>query len=112
MNLNVLHRRLMRALAGRGLPRDLIDIHAASQSCSISELESLGRRHACNEEFSLSELRHALMALNGTTTKRLFEYSLSVEQITDLRRWAQAWADDILRRINAETYEDDDGELL
>jgi hypothetical protein len=40
------------------------------------------------------------------------EYGLSAEQITDLRRWAQAWADDILRRINAETYEDDEDEPL
>ena len=36
----------VRALAGRGLPRDLIDIHAASQLCPNIELESLGRRHA------------------------------------------------------------------
>lgn len=37
---------------------------------------------------------------------------LSAEQITDLRRWAQAWASDILRRTNAETYEEDDDEPL
>ena len=36
----------IRALAGRGLPRDLIDIRAASQLCSNTELEALGRRHA------------------------------------------------------------------
>ena len=47
----------VRALAGRGLPRDLIDIHAASQLCSNIELESLGRRHAWDEQFSLSELK-------------------------------------------------------
>jgi hypothetical protein len=29
---------------------------------------------------------------------------------TDLRRWARAWASDILRRINAETNEEDDDE--
>lgn len=32
----------VRALAGRRLPRDLIDIHAASQLCSNIELETLG----------------------------------------------------------------------
>lgn len=50
----------VRALAGRGLPRDLIDIHAASRLCSNTELESLGRHHAWDEEFSLSELKARL----------------------------------------------------
>jgi hypothetical protein len=50
----------VRALAGRGLPRDLIDIHAASQLCSNAELEFLGRRHAWDEGFGLSELKDRL----------------------------------------------------
>ena len=104
----------VRALAGRGLPRDLIDIHAASQLCSNTELESLGRRHAWYEQFSLSELKARLDGAEWYDDQAFTEYGLSAEQITDLRRWAQAWADDILRRISAETYEeeDDDGESL
>lgn len=102
----------VRALAGRGLPRDLIDIHAASQLCPNIELESLGRRHAWDEEFSLSELKARLDGAEWYDDQAFAEYGLSAEQITDLRRWAQTWADDILRRINAETYEEDDNEPL
>jgi hypothetical protein len=102
----------VRALAGRGLPRDLIDIHAASQLCSNTELESLGRRHAWDEEFSLGELKARLDGAEWYDDQAFAEYGLSAEQITDLRRWAQAWASDILRRTNAETYEEDDDELL
>jgi predicted nucleotidyltransferase component of viral defense system len=102
----------VRALAGRGLPRDLIDIHAASQLCSNIELESLGRRHAWDEEFSLSELRARLDGAEWYDDQAFAEYGLSAEQITNLRRWAQAWASDILRRTDAETYEEDDDEPL
>jgi len=103
----------VRALAGRGLPRDLIDIHAASRLCSNIELESLGRRHAWDEQFSLSELKARHDGAEWYDDQAFTEYGLSVEQITDLRRWAQAWADDILRRTSAETYEEDDeGESL
>lgn len=103
----------VRALAGRGLPRDLIDIHAASQLCSNAELESLGRRHAWEEQFSLSELKARLDGAEWYDDQAFAEYDLSAGEITDLRMWARAWADDIVRRINAETYEEDDeGELL
>jgi predicted nucleotidyltransferase component of viral defense system len=95
----------VRALAGRGLPRDLIDIHAASQLCSNIELESLGRRHAWDEEFSLGELKARLDGAEWYDDQAFAEYGLSAEQITDLRTWAQAWASDILRRTNAEIYE-------
>jgi hypothetical protein len=98
----------VRALAGRGLPRDLIDIHAASQLCSNIELESLGRRHAWDEQFSLSELRARLEGAEWYDDQAFAEYGLSAEKITNLRRWAQGWADDILRRTGAETYEEED----
>lgn len=89
----------VRALAGRGLPRDLIDIHATSQLCSNIELEFLGRRHAWDEPFSLSELKARLDGAGWYDDQAFAEYGLSAEQITDLRMWAQAWADDINRRI-------------
>jgi hypothetical protein len=101
----------VRALAGRGLPRDLIDIHAASQLCSYIELESLGRRHAWDEEFSLGELTERLDGAEWYDDQAFAEYGLSAEKITDLRMWALAWADDIRRRDNAGIYdEDDEGE--
>ena len=50
----------VRALAGRGLPRDLIDIHAASRLRTTTELEALGRRHAWDDEFSLEDLKFRL----------------------------------------------------
>jgi len=102
----------VRALAGRGLPRDLIDIHAASQLCSNIELESLGRRHAWDEQFSLRELKARLEGAEWYDDQAFAEYGLSAEQITDLRRWAQVWVNDILRRISAETDEEDDDEPL
>ena len=75
----------VRALAGRGLPRDLIDIHAASRLCSNIELESLGRRHAWDEQFSLSELKARLDGAEWYDDQAFTEYGLSVEQITDQR---------------------------
>jgi predicted nucleotidyltransferase component of viral defense system len=101
----------VRALAGRGLPRDLIDIHAASQLCSNIELEALGRRHAWDEEFSLSELKERLDGAEWYDDQAFAEYGLSAEEITDLRMWALAWADDIRQRSNTGAYdEDDEGE--
>jgi hypothetical protein len=41
-------------------------------------------------------------------------YGLSAGEIADLRNWAQAWADDINRRLYTETYvdgEDEEGEI-
>lgn len=63
---------------------------------------------------NLSVLHRRLMqdVLEIGNDQAFAEYGLSAEQITDLRRWAQAWADDIRRRINAETYEDDEDEPL
>jgi hypothetical protein len=98
----------VRALAGRGLPRDLLDIHAASQLCSNTELESLGRRHAWDGQFSLGELTARLDGAEWYDDQAFAEYGLSAEQITDLRRWAQAWADDINRRIYLDALDEDE----
>jgi hypothetical protein len=59
---------------------------------------------------SLSELRARLEGAEWYDDQAFAEYGLSAEQITNLRRWARAWADDILRRIGAETDEEDDNE--
>jgi Nucleotidyl transferase AbiEii toxin, Type IV TA system len=97
----------VRALAGRGLPRDLIDIHAASQLRTRTEIEALGRRHAWEDEFSLEDLKFRLDGADWYDDQAFAEYGLTEQQIGELRRWAQAWSDDLDRRLYAETYDDD-----
>lgn len=134
MNLNALHRRLLRdvleigntfpfvitggyavqahglvdrlsrdrALADRGYPRDLVDIHAASKIRSPGELESLGRRCAW-DEFSLEGLAMRLGSVQWRADEEFSAYGLSDSEIGELRRWAQAWADAINRRLYADS---------
>jgi hypothetical protein len=98
----------VRALAGRGLPRDLIDIHAASGLRSNVELEALGRRHAREGDFSLEDLKARLDGAEWYDDQAFTEYGLSAGDITGLRRWAQAWSDDIGRRLFEMVLEEDD----
>jgi hypothetical protein len=97
----------VRALADRGYPRDLIDIHAASRIRSQGELEILGRRCAW-DEFSLEGLAMRLSSVEWRADEEFSAYGLSGDEIADLRRWAQAWSDDINRRLFTETYTDDE----
>jgi len=89
----------VRALASRGLPRDLIDIHAASKLRSNAELEALGQRYARDDEFSLIELADRLEGTEWYDDQAFAEYGISVEEIASIRRWAQAWSDDVRRRM-------------
>ena len=100
----------VRALAGRGLPRDLIDIHAASRLRTTTELETLGRRHAWEEEFTLEDLKFRLDGADWYDDQAFAEYGLPAQEISALRRWAQSWSDDINRRLYAETYADGEDE--
>lgn len=102
----------VRALAGRGLPRDLIDIHAASRLRTTAELESLGRRHAWENEFSLEDLKFRLDGADWYDNQAFTEYGLTDQEIDNLRRWAQSWSDDINRRLYAEAYVDDEDEEI
>jgi predicted nucleotidyltransferase component of viral defense system len=97
----------VRALANRGYPRDLIDIHAAAAHRSLAELESLGRLHAW-DAFSLQDLADRLDAAQFLDDEDFAAYGLTVDDIAALRRWAQAWAGDIARRIYRETSAEDD----
>jgi hypothetical protein len=99
----------VRALADRGYPRDLVDIHAASRIRSQGELESLGRRCAW-DVFSLEELATRLSSVQWRADEEFSAYGLSGDEIANLRSWAQAWSDDINRRLYAETYVDDEDE--
>ncbi|WP_328891269.1 copper homeostasis protein CutC [Streptomyces sp. NBC_00316] len=94
----------VRALADRGLPRDLIDVHAASDRWPEAELEAFGRRHA-REEFSLVDLRARLAGAYWIDAAEFEAYGLTDPQIAALRRWAQEWEADLGLRL-AEDYGD------
>jgi predicted nucleotidyltransferase component of viral defense system len=98
----------VRALAGRGLPRDLIDIHAASRLRTRTELEALGRRHAWEDGFNLEDLKFRLDGADWYDDEAFAAYGLTGQLISDLRHWAQAWSDDLNRRLYAETYVEDE----
>ena len=48
----------------------------------------------------------------GAPDEEFSAYGLSEGEIADLRRWAQAWSDDINRRLYAESYADDGNDEL
>ena len=100
----------VRALADRGYVRDVIDIHAASRIHSNADLESLGRRHAW-DEFSIENLVMRLNAVEWRADDEFSAYGLSEETIADLRRWAQAWADELNQRLHSEAFEEDEGDV-
>jgi hypothetical protein len=100
----------MRALANRGYPRDLIDIRAAARLRSQAVLESLGRSHAW-DGFSLEELAARLDHAQWYEDEVFAAYGRTAEEIADIRRWAQVWADDIRRRLYTENLvEESDGD--
>jgi hypothetical protein len=99
----------VRALVDRGYPRDLVDIHAASKIRSQGELETLGRRCAW-DEFSLEGLATRLSSVQWRADEEFSAYGLSDDEIAELRGWAQAWADDINRRLYHEIFVDDEDE--
>ncbi|MFD9607973.1 nucleotidyl transferase AbiEii/AbiGii toxin family protein [Streptomyces sp. NPDC059083] len=97
----------VRALADRGLARDLIDVRAATDRWSHIELEELGRRHA-RDNFDLSELQARLVGADWIDDTEFAAYGLDDQQTIQLRRWAQEWADDIAERLQeAESAPDD-----
>ncbi|MGW1181132.1 nucleotidyl transferase AbiEii/AbiGii toxin family protein [Streptomyces drozdowiczii] len=89
----------VRALADRGLARDLIDVQAAANRWSRAELEELGRRHA-RDSFDLSELQARLGGADWIDDTEFAAYGLDQEAIAGLRQWAQTWADDIGERLH------------
>jgi Nucleotidyl transferase AbiEii toxin, Type IV TA system len=97
----------VRALADRGYARDLVDIHAACRLRSQGELESLGRRLAW-DEFSLEGLAARLSSAKWRADEEFSAYGLTEAEIMDLKRWAQAWADDINQRIYRDTVDEDE----
>lgn len=97
----------VRALADRGLPRDFIDIHAARNLYTTTDLETLGARRP--DEFDLHELHDRLETLVWVADDEFTAYGLSPDQITALRTWSQTWLDDLAQRLTeAATPEDNE----
>jgi hypothetical protein len=96
----------VRALADRGVARDLIDVRAASHWRSTAELENLGRRLA-REEFSLEGLATRLDGAKWFDDEEFIAYGLCEADIVDLRQWAQVWCDEIRHRLYAENIDFD-----
>ncbi|MEV3989914.1 nucleotidyl transferase AbiEii/AbiGii toxin family protein [Streptomyces sp. NPDC049837] len=88
----------VRALADRGLARDLIDVRAAADRWSHTELEELGRRHA-RDTFDITDLQARLAGADWIDDTEFAAYRLDEDAIAELRRWAQEWADDIAERL-------------
>jgi hypothetical protein len=88
-----------------------VDIHAASRLRSQGELESLGRRLAW-DEFSLEGLAARLNSVQWRADEEFAAYGLLEAEITNLKRWAQAWADDINQRIYRDAVDEDERPLF
>ncbi|MDV9173497.1 hypothetical protein R6V09_25775 [Streptomyces sp. W16] len=94
----------VRALADRGLPQDVIDVHAACRHFSVIELEQLGLRDA-GPEFDLSGLRDRLEGVVWVSDEQFAAHGLGTEEIAELRQWALDWESDLGLRL-AEEYDD------
>ncbi|MFJ8154509.1 hypothetical protein [Streptomyces sp. NPDC094468] len=86
------------ALTDRGLPRDLLVVHAAADRWSLPDLEDLGRRHA-RDTFDLTDLQSRLTGTDWIDDRQFTAYGLDGPAVANLRHWAQAWADDIAERL-------------
>jgi Nucleotidyl transferase AbiEii toxin, Type IV TA system len=74
----------VRALADRGYPRDLVDVHAASRIRSQGELEHLGRRCAW-DEFCFEGLATRLGSVQWRADEEFSAYGLSGDEIGGVR---------------------------
>ncbi|MGW5613513.1 nucleotidyl transferase AbiEii/AbiGii toxin family protein [Streptomyces sp. NPDC003877] len=98
LSLDDLAGTRVRDLADRGLPRDLVDVHAVSARWSHPELEELGRRHAA-DTFDLTDLQARLTGTDWLDDRAFTSQGLETGAVAGLRRWAQEWADDIAERL-------------
>ncbi|MEV6545118.1 hypothetical protein [Streptomyces sp. NPDC051665] len=99
----------VRALSDRGLPQDVIDVHAACRHHSVIELEQLGLRHD-GTDFDLFGLRDRLESVVWVSDEEFAAHGLDAVEIAELRRWALEWESDLGLRL-AEEYDDGpDGE--
>jgi hypothetical protein len=88
----------VRALHGRGLPRDFIDVASVSDLYGFRRLEHLGAVHT--EDWSLEDLLQRLDSVELLAEESFAVYGLNEDRIRGIRRFAHAWAEDIkLRRV-------------
>ncbi|MYY11755.1 hypothetical protein GT204_23315 [Streptomyces sp. SID4919] len=88
----------VRALADRGLARDLVHVHAVADRWGRPDLEELGRRHA-PDTFDLSDLQARLAGAEWTDDREFRTYGVSRGEVVAIRVWAQEWADDLAERL-------------
>ncbi|MFD1935186.1 MULTISPECIES: nucleotidyl transferase AbiEii/AbiGii toxin family protein [Nonomuraea] len=89
----------VRALHGRGLPRDFIDVAAAAERYSFRELERLGA--AYEEDWLLDDLIQRLESVDLLADEAFTAYGVDEERLHEIRRFAYAWAEEIkLRRAD------------
>jgi hypothetical protein len=85
-----------RALAGRGLPRDLIDVASAADLYSFAELERMALRR--DDEFSTEDLARRLYDYEGCDDRAFTEYGLDEAAIRQVREFALRWSVDLAER--------------
>ncbi|WP_262056173.1 hypothetical protein [Streptomyces sp. STR69] len=98
----------VRALADRGLPQDVIAVHASCRHFSVIELEQLGLRDAA-PEFELFGLRDRLESVVWMSDEEFAAHGLDARETAELRQWALEWESDLGLRL-AEEYDDPDGD--
>lgn len=86
----------VRALHGRSVPRDLIDVAALAEQFSFRALERLGALH--DEDFSIHELAMRLQATELLADELFEAYGLDAAAIARVRRFAFDWLEDIKQR--------------
>lgn len=98
------------ALHDRALPRDAIDVYAATAYFSEGEMVALCRR-ALEEDFSLDALREHLDGVLMYSDAEFEHYGCTAEQIAGLRVWAQSWSNRLAQEVAQDQpwVDDDDG---
>jgi hypothetical protein len=100
---------LVEGLIAHGWQVHVIGIEPVSARFMITDPE-LGEQ--CEvDEFSLEELAIRLDRAQWYEDEVFASYGRTLEEITDIRHWAQSWADDIRRRLYTEehlTHDDSD----
>jgi predicted nucleotidyltransferase component of viral defense system len=79
------------ALHDRALPRDMIDVHAASRHFSEGEMVALCRS-VLDEDFSMDALRERLDRVLLYSDEEFEHYGCAADEIAGIRIWAQAWS--------------------
>ncbi|MFC0862930.1 hypothetical protein ACFHYQ_11560 [Sphaerimonospora cavernae] len=89
----------VRALHGRGLARDFVDVASVSDLYGFRTLERLGARH--DDDWRTEDLAERLETVDLLADEVFAECGLDEEWIAEVRRFAYAWVEDIkLRRVD------------